>query len=47
VGAQGAVPEVGGHAPAFTLPDSTGVPRSLAGLAGRGRLALVFYRGDW
>jgi hypothetical protein len=38
---------VGDHAPAFTLPDSTGRPYRLADNLSRGPLVLTFYRGAW
>lgn len=34
-------------APDFTLPDSAGAPRGLAGLTGPKGLVLVVYRGHW
>jgi peroxiredoxin Q/BCP len=40
-------PDVGGEAPGFELPDSTGARRSLASLAAGGPLVLVFFRGHW
>ena len=41
-------PEPGQRLPEFTLPDQTGAPRTLAGLAGRDGLLLVFNRSaDW
>ena len=41
------IPDVGDRAPDFTLPDSTGVPRSLAALVAGGPLVLLFFRGHW
>lgn len=41
-------PEPGSRIPEFTLPDQSGSPRSLANLAGRDGLLLVFHRSaDW
>lgn len=40
-------PDVGGIAPDFTLPDTTGVRRRLADLAAARDVVLVFYRGHW
>jgi peroxiredoxin len=40
-------PDVGQLAPDFTLPDSTGAPRTLASLAAERALVLVFFRGHW
>lgn len=46
-------PEVGSEAPAFTLPDTEGTPRSLASLLATadggkpGSVLLIFYRGHW
>jgi peroxiredoxin len=37
----------GESAPDFNLPDSTGTLRRLSGLAARGRLVVLFYRGYW
>lgn len=39
-------PQIGAHAPGFTLPDAAGRPVSLDSLRGRDVL-LVFYRGHW
>ncbi|MDX2038393.1 MAG: hypothetical protein SFX72_17225 [Isosphaeraceae bacterium] len=39
---------VGSKAPAFTLNDQSGKPRSLGDLSAKGKVALVFYRSaDW
>ena len=39
---------VGDQAPAFTLNDQNGKPRSLDDLLKKGKVALVFYRSaDW
>jgi len=47
-------PRPGQKAPSFTLPDQDGKPVSLAGLlkpgggvAGKGGVILIFYRGYW
>ena len=40
-------PDIGTLAPAFTLVDSTGAPRSLGSLAGDRSLVLIFFRGHW
>ncbi len=46
--AAGAVmPAVGQRAPAFSLPSTDGATRSLAGVAGKKSLVLVFFRGVW
>ncbi len=45
--ATGKMPAAGEVASDFELPDSTQAPRRLSELVSRGRLALVFYRGDW
>ena len=37
----------GQAAPAFTLPDATGQPRTLAALLAQGPVVLTFYRGNW
>ena len=37
-------PEAGEHIPEFALPDQDGVVRSLANLAGKNGLLLVFHR---
>lgn len=39
--------KVGDKAPAFTLPDATGTPVSLAQLLKKGPAIVVFYRGGW
>jgi peroxiredoxin len=41
------IPDVGQQAPDFTLPDSTGAPRSLGSLTAAGPLVLLFFRGHW
>jgi peroxiredoxin len=38
---------VGGLAEDFTLPDSTGTPRTLSSLLTDGSLLLIFNRGYW
>lgn len=43
----GKMPEAGGVAPEFELPDSTGTLRRLSGLLEPGPLVLLFYRGHW
>jgi thioredoxin-dependent peroxiredoxin len=40
-------PEPGALAEDFTLPDSTGTPRTLSSLVTDGPLLLIFYRGYW
>jgi peroxiredoxin len=40
-------PDAGDLAMDFTLPDSTGVERSLGSLVANGPCVLVFYRGHW
>ncbi len=40
-------PIAGELAREFELPDSTRVLRRLTGLIAKGRLVLVFYRGNW
>jgi len=45
--ATGKMPVAGEVASEFELPDSTQTPRRLSELVSQGRLALVFYRGDW
>jgi len=40
-------PDVGALASDFTLPDSSGTPRSLASLIAAGPLVLLFFRGHW
>ena len=40
-------PDVGDLAPDFTLPDSTGAPRTLGSLVAPGKLVLIFFRGHW
>ena len=44
--AEGVV-KAGDHLDAFTLPDQTGAPVSLAELTADGPAVLVFYRGGW
>ncbi len=41
------MPAVGGGAPAFDLPAAGGGARSLADVAGKKTLVLVFFRGVW
>jgi len=41
------VPAVGQRAPGFTLPSASGGTRSLADVAGKKNLVLVFFRGVW
>ena len=41
------IPDVGRRAPDFTLPDSTGAPRSLGSLVAACPLVLLFFRGHW
>jgi len=41
------IPDIGHRAPDFTLPDSTGTPRSLRALVASGPLVLLFFRGHW
>ena len=45
VGAE--MPVVGQRAPELTLPAASGGTRSLAELAGKRNLVLVFFRGVW
>jgi peroxiredoxin Q/BCP len=40
-------PAVGGTAPDFALPDSTGATRRLSELCASGVCVLFFYRGHW
>jgi peroxiredoxin len=40
-------PQIGALAEDFTLPDSTGTPRTLSVLVTDGSLLLIFYRGYW
>jgi hypothetical protein len=40
-------PQVGELVEDFTLPDSTGTPRTLSSLLTDGSLLLIFYRGYW
>jgi peroxiredoxin Q/BCP len=40
-------PQVGALVEDFTLPDSTGTPRTLSSLLTDGSLLLIFYRGYW
>jgi peroxiredoxin len=44
---QGTTVTVGSAAPAFTLPTSTGQPRSLANYLAHGPVLLAFHRGIW
>lgn len=41
------IPAIGERAPAFELPDSTGVTRRLDDLVAKGLCVVVFYRGHW
>jgi len=41
------IPDIGQHAPDFTLPDSAGMPRNLGSLVAAGPLVLLFFRGHW
>jgi peroxiredoxin len=41
------VPIAGELAQEFELSDSTRVPRRLSELISRGRVVLLFYRGNW
>jgi hypothetical protein len=41
------VVKVGARAPDFTLPNTEGVPVSLAALLAKGPLVLSFFRGRW
>ena len=43
----GRIPQRGEIAPDFTLPDSTGQPRTLAQLVAERPRVLIFYRGHW
>jgi thioredoxin-dependent peroxiredoxin len=40
-------PKVGDKAPQFDLPSATGETVALQGYAGKSKVVLVFYRGDW
>jgi peroxiredoxin Q/BCP len=40
-------PQVGALVEDFTLPDSTGTPRTLSSLLTDGSLLVIFYRGYW
>lgn len=42
-----ATPKVGDKAPQFALPSATGAPVALQDYAGKSKVVLVFYRGDW
>ncbi len=41
------MPTVGQRAPAISLPATDGATRSLADVAGKKNLVLVFFRGVW
>ena len=41
------IPKADSPAPAFTLPNASGQPVSLASLRARGPVVLSFYRGRW
>lgn len=41
------VVKVGARAPDFTLPNTEGVPVSLAALLAKGPVVLSFFRGRW
>ena len=41
------IPDVGHRVRDFTLPDSTGAPRSLGSLVAAGPLVLLLFRGHW
>jgi peroxiredoxin len=40
-------PKVGDKAPPFSLPSATGTSVALQDYAGKSKVVLVFYRGDW
>jgi peroxiredoxin len=42
-----ATPKVGERAPAFALTDANGQTVSLGDYAGKSKLVVVFFRGDW
>jgi peroxiredoxin len=44
---EGTVVTVGSPAPPFTLPTSSGQPRTLAEYLARGPVLLAFHRGIW
>ena len=44
---EGHTPQPGEIAPEFTLPDSTGTPRTLTQLVSERPRVLIFYRGHW
>ena len=41
------IPKVGDTAPQFSLPSTKGTNVSLKDYAGKTKIVLVFYRGDW
>lgn len=45
--ALGETPKVGDPAPEFNLPSQTGKPVALKDYAGKAKVVLVFYRGNW
>jgi peroxiredoxin len=47
VTALASTPKVGDKAPSFSLPSTTGNPVGLPDYAGKSKVVLVFYRGDW
>ena len=42
-----ATPKIGDKAPQFALPSATGAIVALQDYAGKSKVVLVFYRGDW
>jgi hypothetical protein len=42
-----ATPKVGEKAPQFSLPSASGATVALKDYAGKSKVVLVFYRGDW
>lgn len=42
-----APPKVGEKAPPFILPSATGASVALKDYAGKSKVVLMFYRGDW
>lgn len=42
-----APPKVGEKAPSFSLPSATGASVALKDYAGKSKVVLMFYRGDW
>jgi len=41
------IPKVGDTAPQFSLPSTKGTNVALKDYAGKTKIVLVFYRGDW